>query len=127
RAEPAREEAAVDADPRVREREERHDRVARPGVPELLEELVARRRRAELRRRRARELGRRLLAELAEALGRPLEAWPLHRERVREDARREADHHRLDARLQESHPGARPEDEVDGADVETEAAQHERA
>ena len=38
----AREEAAVDRDPRVREREQRHDHVARPRVVELLQPLVRR-------------------------------------------------------------------------------------
>ena len=49
-----RRERAVDGDARVREREERHDDVARPGVKELLQPLVRRDRRAELRGARAR-------------------------------------------------------------------------
>ena len=47
RCRPARRKRSVDRDPGVREREQRHDHVARPGMEELLEPLVRRDRRLE--------------------------------------------------------------------------------
>ena len=47
RGEALRQEVAVDRDPGIREREQRHDQVARPGMEELLQALVHRGRRPE--------------------------------------------------------------------------------
>jgi hypothetical protein len=73
------EEAAVDRDARVREREQRHDHVARPGVIELLKALVARCRRPELHAGHACQFRRGLLAELSKPLRGALEARPWSR------------------------------------------------
>jgi hypothetical protein len=113
RAEGAAEERAADGDAGVREREERHDQVARPRVVELLEPLVARRRREELRCRGARELRRRLLAELPEPRRRLFELPARRRVRVGQHAGCEPDHHRVDVRLEQRHPRAGAEREID--------------
>jgi hypothetical protein len=59
------EKVSVDVDADVREREERHDREARPRVQPVLEPLVGRDRRGDAQLRGAGERGRRLLAERA--------------------------------------------------------------
>jgi hypothetical protein len=108
RRESSREESAVDRNPRVREREQRHDDVARPGVKELLQPLVERRRRPELHSGRACQSRRGLLAKLSEPFARAFEIGPRSREGVDQEAHREADHDRLDARSEQGHPGGSP-------------------
>ena len=107
RRERAREEAAVDRNAGVRQREERHDHVARPRVEEVLQPLVGRDRGLEPDPRRARELGRRLLAEQPEQVGGALEVDACGRIRVREQAHDEADDHGVDARLEDGDPHRR--------------------
>jgi hypothetical protein len=68
RGEGLHQERPVDGDARVRERKERHDDIARPGMEPLLQPLVDRRRRAELESGDAREVRGRLLTELAKTL-----------------------------------------------------------
>ena len=94
-------------DARVREREQRHDHVARPRVEELLQPLVGRDRRGQPDARGARELGRRLLAEEPEEVGRALEIDARGRRRERQQADREPGHDRIDARLEEREPQRR--------------------
>jgi hypothetical protein len=90
-------------------------------VPELLQPLVDRRRGSELGADGSRQLGRRLLAELAEPLGRAFEARSLGRNRVGQEAHRETDHNRLDAGLEQADPGAGAEHEVDEAEAHRDA------
>ena len=125
RAEGAREEAGVDRDARVRKREQRHDQVARPRVVELLEPLVRGDREPQPPAGRARELRRRLLAELPEPLRGKLEVRARGRVRVREQAHREPDHDRLDARLEQRDPDGGTEQRVDEADADAEVAHDE--
>ena len=121
----SREEAAVDRDPRVREREQRHDHVARPRVEELLQPLVRRDRRPEAHADRARQLRGRLLAELAEPLRGALELGPRSRVGVGQEAHREADDDRLDPGLEQRHPDRGPEHEVDEPDANARAPRDE--
>ena len=113
RGESSLEEAAVDRDARVREREQRHDQVARPRVEEQLQPLVRRDCGPEPNTDRTGELRRRLLPELAEALGGALEIGPRHGIGVRQETHREPNHDRLHARLEQRDPDRRPEREVD--------------
>ncbi len=107
------EEAAGERDARVREREERHDRVARPRVPELEQPLVRRDRGGDADLRRAGELRRRLLAEEPEEVGCALEVAARRRVGVRHEPKRKADDDRVDARALERDPGRRAEGRVD--------------
>ncbi len=88
----------------------------------LLEPLVGRSRGPQLHPRRARQLGGGLLAELAEPLRDPLERRPGSRIGVRQETQREADHDRLDSRLEQGDPGGSPERRKGEADRHSEAA-----
>ena len=112
RAGRALEEAAVDRDARVREREHRDDHVARPRVIEGQQPLVRRDRRAEALARRALELRRGLLAELAEALAGALELRPGDGIGPHQQAHGKAQDDRLDAGLEQRDPGRGSEHEV---------------
>ena len=127
RAERACEEVAVEHDAGVREGEERHDHVARPGVVELLQALVRRDRRLEPDPGRARELRRRLLAEEPEEVARALEVAARGGIGEREQPHREPDHDRVDAGLREGVPGEHPEHGVDAAatDAERDCKHHD--
>ena len=83
-------QVAVDRDPRVREREQRHDHQARPRVQPELQPLVRRDRRGEAGARGVGELGRRLLAERARQLGAALEVVARRRIGARHQPDREA-------------------------------------
>ena len=93
---------------------------------ELLQPLIRRRRCAELGDRGPGEAGSRLFPKLTKALGRQLERRAARRIRVREHPEREPDDDRLDARLEQPHPGAYAEQEVREADPHSRAVQHER-
>ena len=125
RGEGSLEEGAVDRDAGVREREQRHDQVARPRVVEQLQPLVRRDRGPEPEADGAGELGGRLLAELAEALRRTLEIGPRDRVGVGEKAHRESDDDRFHARLEQRDPDRRPEREVDEPDPHPERLRDE--
>ena len=125
RAGRALEQAHVDGDARVREREQRNDHVARPRVIQGQQPLVRRDRRSEARARRALELGRRLLAELAEALAGGFEVGPGDRGRPDQEAHRKSHDHRLDPGFEQRDPGRRPEQEVEGTAAHAECAGHE--
>ena len=80
---------------------------------ELLEPLVWGDREPQALPRGARQLGRGLLAELAEPLGRALEVGPHRGVGERQQAHRETDDDRLHARLEQAHPGRHPEERVE--------------
>ena len=94
----------VEDDTCVREREDRDDQIARPRVEDLLQALVRGDGGAEPLLRDPRQLGRRLLAEGAEALGGALELRPRRRVGERDQPEDEADHDRVDARLEDCDP-----------------------
>ena len=108
RGESSLEEAAVDRDARVREREQRHDQVARPRMEERLQPLVRRDCGPEPDTDRTGELRRWLLPELPEALGGALEVGPRHGIGVRQEAHSEPNHDRLHARLEQRDPDRLP-------------------
>ncbi len=97
-----------DRDARVREREQRHDHVARPRMEALLQPLVRRDRGAEPELSRARELRRRLLAEEPEQFGCALEIATRGGRGERQQPHGEPDHDRIDTRLRERDPPAGP-------------------
>src|SRR5207237_736678 len=72
--------------------------------------------------RRARELGRGLLAEAAEEVGGALEIAARGRMGEREQPDREADHERVDPRLEDRDPGRHAQDRVHGAVVDAAGA-----
>ena len=119
------EERAADRDAGVCEREERHDRVARPRVPEVLEPLVRRDRQHQAPLGGARQLRRRLLPERAEQVRRALEVEARRGIGVGQQAHREADDHRLDARLVDRHPHRRADRRVEDAATNLQRSQHE--
>ena len=90
RRERACQEAAVQRDAGVREREQGDDHVAGPRMQQLLQSLVRRGGSSELRACDARQLCGGLLAELSEPLGHELELGPRGRKRVREQPPRAA-------------------------------------
>src|SRR5439155_21941027 len=98
--------------------EERHEDVARPGMPELLEALVRRDRIPQPQLRVARELRRGLLAEEAEEIARALELRPSRRIGVRQQPHREPGHDRVDTGLEQRDPEAGTEDRVDEPSVD---------
>ena len=91
------EEAAVEHDSRVRQREQRHDDVARPRVVEGLQPRVRRQRRGQPRGGRARQLRGRLLTEAPHQTGRLLELAARRRVRRRRESDREAGDDWVDA------------------------------
>ena len=125
RAEAPRQEAAVDRDPGVREREQRHDHVARPGVKQLLQPFVERRRGPDLHSGHACQLRGGLLPELSEPFCRSFETGARSRVGVNEEPHREADDDRLDARLEQGHPGGGPKDRADEPPLDPEATRDE--
>ena len=98
------EQLPVEVDAQVREREQRHDHVARPRVQAVLEPLVDRQRGCDADLGRAGELGRRLLAERARLLGRSLERPARGRIGGRGEPDDEAGDHRIDAGLVQRDP-----------------------
>ncbi len=121
----AAQELRADRDTRVREREQRHDRVARPRVPEVLEPLVRRDRQHEAPPRGARELRSRLLAERAEQVRGTLQVEPRRRIRVGQQAHDQAGDHRLDSRLVDRQPHHGAQARVEDAAADLERAQHQ--
>jgi hypothetical protein len=99
-------QAAIDVDARVGEREEWHHDEARPGVQAILHPLVGRDRQCDPALGRASELGRRLLAERARELHDLLELGPCGRVGARHEANRKAADHRIDPRLVQRDPQA---------------------
>ena len=95
---------AVEVDAGVREREQRHDHEAGPGMEPVLEPLVRGDRGRDAQLRRARELGRGLLAERARQLRHALEVGARRRIRARDEADREPGDDRVDARLVAARP-----------------------
>ena len=118
-------EAAADRDARVREREERHEDVARPRMPELLQAVVRRDRRLQAEPRLARELRRRLLPEEPEEVGRPLEVAARGWVRVRQQPHRESGHDRIDSGLEERDPERGPEHRIDEPAMRAQRARDE--
>ena len=122
------EQLAVDVDADVREREQRDDHEARPGMEAVLDPLVRRDRRGDAELGRARELGRRLLAERARELRDPLEVRARRRIRARDQADRQPGDHRIDAGLEQRAPHRRPDDHGDRpAPRDRREAQRQRA
>jgi hypothetical protein len=66
-----------------------------------------------------------LLAELPKAIASALEIGPRRRVGVRQETHRKAHDHRLHARLEQRHPGPRPEHRVDEAPSHAERAHDE--
>ena len=105
----APEQLAVDGDPGVGQRKERHDGVARPWVEESEQLLVRWDGGAQAMARRALELRRRLLAEPAETLGGPVQLRPADGTGAEQQAERQAEHDRLYARFVQRDPCRDPE------------------
>ena len=110
----AGQEPAVQHDPRVGQREQRHDDVAGPRVEDLREPVVRRDRGAHHPLRRGRQLGGGLLAEQPEGLGRLLQGGPGRRVGVGQQPHDQAHHDRIHTRLEERHPGRDPDEQVGG-------------
>src|SRR5215208_5344536 len=92
---------------------------------EQLQSLVWRDRRPQLLARGALQFWRRLLAELPKAIASALEIGPGRRVGVRQEAHRESHDYRLNARLEQSYPGCRPEHRVDETLAHAERAHEE--
>src|SRR3712207_9319400 len=75
--------------------------------------------------RSALQLWCRLLAELAKAIPGALEIGPRRRVGVGQETHREARDYRFDARLEQRHPGHRPEHRIDEAPTHAEGARDE--
>src|SRR6478736_5611203 len=118
---------ASQVDAGVGEREERDNRVARPGMPEALQPLVRRDGRPQRAARRAGEVPGWLLAEEPEEVGRALEVAPLRRVGERDQATHQAGHNRTEAGLVERDPDRRAHHEVDRPEMDVEGANHEDA
>ena len=91
----------------------------------LLPALVGRDRRAQARARGLLQLGAGLLAEHAEQVGGPLQVLARRRVGDGEQAHGQADHDRVDPRLQERHPRHEPHQQVRAAVVHAAVAEHE--
>ena len=122
-----RKEAGAEVDAGVREREERHDRVARPGMPERLQSLVRGDRRPQRGPCGTRQAACGLLPEEAEDVARASEVAPLGRVGERDHAAHEARDDRVHAGLVERDPDRRAEHEVDGAEVDVRGADEQDA
>ena len=112
----SRERLPVDRDSGIREREQRHDHVARPGMEELLQPLVRGDR--ELHARCAPSGQAPASAARGTARNRSVARSRSGRDAgdgEREQAHREADHDRVDPGLRERDPGGHAERRVDDA------------
>jgi hypothetical protein len=125
RADRALQEAGVDDDARVREREQRDDHVTRPRVVQVQEPLVRRDRRAEAHARRALEFRRGLLPERAEALAGAFELRPGDGVGPDQQAHRQPYDHRLDAGTEQRYPARHPEHEVQRTPAHADRAEPE--
>jgi hypothetical protein len=94
-------------------------------VVEQLQPLVGRDHRPQLVARGALQLWCRLLAELPKAIAGALKIGPRCRVGVCQETHREAQNHRLHARLEQRHPGRRPEQRVDEGPTHAECAHDE--
>ena len=94
-------------------------------MEELLQPLVHGGRRPELEPGLAGQLRGRLLAKLAEPLGRAFEGRPGSGERVDEQAHGKADYDRLHTRLEQGYPRSGSQDDADEAGLEAKASRHE--
>jgi hypothetical protein len=93
---------------------------------DLRQPIVGRDRRIQRDSGRARQLGRRLLAEGAEALGRTLEIATRGGVGVGQQAHHESDDHRVDPGLEDGYPQHRTEERVDQPVAHAQRADHQQ-
>ena len=116
-------QVAGQVDAGVGEGEERHDHVAGPGVQRVLQALVRRDRLGQAAPRRGGQPRRRLLAELAGQVGRPVELLARGRVGAGDQPDRQPGDHRVDPRLVHRDPDRDPDDDRQRAAVGRQEAQ----